>query len=62
LGLSLTARILLESSGLNYIAYTILLMGLLSLARDYQIRKMGIWGRIYFWNMGTYLFFSFIFL
>jgi hypothetical protein len=48
LGLSLTARILLESSGLNYIAYTILLMGLLSLARDYQIRKMGIWGRIYF--------------
>jgi len=40
LGLSLTARILLESSGLNYIACTILLMGLLSLARDYQIRKM----------------------
>ncbi len=40
LGLSLTARILLESSGINYIAYTILLMGLLSLARDYQIRKM----------------------
>jgi MscS family membrane protein len=38
--MSLTARILLESSGLNYIAYTILLMGLLSLARDYQIRKM----------------------
>jgi MscS family membrane protein len=40
LGLSLTARILLESSGISYIAYTILLMGLLSLARDYQIRKM----------------------
>ena len=40
LGLSLTARILLESSGLNYIAGTILFMGLLSLARDYQIRKM----------------------
>ena len=40
LGLSLTARILLESSGITYIAYTILLMGLLSLIRDYQIRKM----------------------
>ena len=40
MGLSLTARILLDSSGLNYIAYTVLLMGLLSLARDYQIRKM----------------------
>ncbi len=40
LGLSLTARIMLESSGITYIAYTILLMGLLSLTRDYQIRKM----------------------
>ena len=40
LGLSLTARILLESSGLNYIAYTVLFLGLLSLVRDWQIRKM----------------------
>ena len=40
LGLSLAARILLESSGITYIACTILLMGILSLVRDYQIRKM----------------------
>jgi MscS family membrane protein len=40
LGLSLTARILLESSGMDYIAYTVLLLGFLSLYRDYQIRKM----------------------
>jgi MscS family membrane protein len=40
LGLSLTARILLESSGVDYIAYTVLLLGLMSLIRDYQIRKM----------------------
>lgn len=40
LGLSLTARILLESSGIDYVAFTVLLMGLLSLLRDYQIRKM----------------------
>jgi MscS family membrane protein len=40
LGLSLTARILLESSGMDYIAWTVLLLGLMSLLRDYQIRKM----------------------
>lgn len=40
LGLSLTARILLESSGISYIAFTVLILGLLSLLRDYQIRKM----------------------
>jgi len=40
LGLSLTARILLESSGMDFIAWTILLLGLMSLLRDYQIRKM----------------------
>jgi MscS family membrane protein len=40
LGLSLTARIVLESSGVRYIAYTVLLLGLLSFIRDYQIRKM----------------------
>lgn len=40
LGLSLTARILLESSGVDYIAFTALLLGLMSLLRDYQIRKM----------------------
>ena len=40
LGLSLTARIFLDSSGVDYIAYTVLAMGILSLLRDYQIRKM----------------------
>ena len=40
LGLSLTARVLLESSDTDFIAWTVLLMGLLSLARDYQIRKL----------------------
>lgn len=40
LGLSMTARILLESSGIEYIAFTVLILGLLSLLRDYQIRKM----------------------
>jgi MscS family membrane protein len=44
MGLSVTARILLESSGMDYIAYTVLLMGLLSLIRDYQIRKMQVAG------------------
>ncbi len=40
LGLSLTARVFMQSSGVVYIAYTVLLMGLISLVRDYQIRKM----------------------
>ncbi|MDA8752769.1 mechanosensitive ion channel family protein [Halieaceae bacterium] len=40
LGLSLTARVYLESSGVDYIAYTVLVLGLVSLLRDYQIRKM----------------------
>lgn len=40
LGLSLTARVYLESSGVDYIAYTVLLLGIMSLVRDYQIRKM----------------------
>lgn len=40
LGLSMTARILLESSGVDYIAYTVLALGLLSFIRDYQMRKM----------------------
>jgi MscS family membrane protein len=40
LGLSLTARVLLESSGIHYIAFTVLTLGLMSLLRDYQIRKM----------------------
>ena len=34
LGLSLTARVYLESSGVDYIAYTVLLLGLMSLVRD----------------------------
>ncbi len=40
LGLSLTARVFMESNGVDYIAYTVLFMGLISLIRDYQIRKM----------------------
>lgn len=40
LGLSLTAKVFLESSGADYIAYGVLLMGLISLVRDYQIRKL----------------------
>ncbi len=40
LGLSLTARVFMESSGVDYIAYTVLFLGAISLIRDYQIRKM----------------------
>ena len=40
LGLSLTARVYLESSGVDYIAYTVLLLGVMSLIRDYQILRM----------------------
>ena len=40
LGLSLTARVFMESSGVDYVAYTVLFLGLISLIRDYQIRKM----------------------
>lgn len=40
LKLSLAARIVLESSGLDYIAFTVLLLGLMSLVRDYNIRRL----------------------
>ncbi|MBN7797918.1 mechanosensitive ion channel family protein [Parahaliea mediterranea] len=40
LGLSLTARIMLESSGLDYFAFTVLLLGLMSLVRDYNMRRL----------------------
>jgi MscS family membrane protein len=40
LGLSLTARIWLDSSGVDYIAFTVLILGLISFVRDYQMRKM----------------------
>ncbi|MFT5709369.1 MAG: MscS family membrane protein [Halioglobus sp.] len=40
LGLSLTTRVFMQSSGVDYIAYTVLFMGSISLIRDYQIRKM----------------------
>jgi MscS family membrane protein len=40
LGLSLTARVYLESSGVDYIAYSVLALGVMSLIRDYQTRKM----------------------
>ena len=44
LGLSRVAQVLLKSSGLDYIGYTVLLLGLLTLVRDYQIRKMELAG------------------
>ena len=40
LGLSLKFRIMLNSSGLDYLAYTILLLGIVSLIRDYNIRRL----------------------
>jgi MscS family membrane protein len=46
LGLSLTARVLLESSGMSFIAWTVLALGLMSLFRDYQIRKMQYAGNV----------------
>ena len=46
LGLSLTARIFLDSSGIGFIAWTVLLLGLMSLMRDYQIRKMQYAGNV----------------
>ncbi len=40
LALSLAARVYLNSSGLDFIAFSILLMGFISLIRDYNIRRM----------------------
>ena len=40
LALSMTARIFMESSGVDYFAFIVLLLGVLSLIRDYNIRKM----------------------
>jgi MscS family membrane protein len=40
LALSMAARIFMESSGVDYFAITVLLLGVLSLIRDYNIRKM----------------------
>ncbi len=40
LALSLTARVYLNSSGVDYIAFSILLMGIISLVRDYNIRRL----------------------
>jgi len=40
LALSLTARVYLNSSGVDYIAFSILLLGLISLVRDYNIRRL----------------------
>ncbi|TGD72587.1 mechanosensitive ion channel [Mangrovimicrobium sediminis] len=40
IGLSLTTRILLNSSGIEFVAAAVLVLGLLSLLRDYQIRKL----------------------
>ncbi len=46
LRLSLAARIMLESSGLDFIAFTILLLGLMSLVRDYHIQRLLHLGRV----------------
>ena len=40
LALSLAARVYLNSSGVDYIAFSILIMGLMSLIRDYNIRRL----------------------
>lgn len=40
LALSLAARVYLNSSGVDFIAFSILLMGVISLARDYNIRRL----------------------
>ncbi|EAQ97427.2 mechanosensitive ion channel family protein [Congregibacter litoralis] len=40
LALSLAARVYLNSSGVGYIAFTILLLGVISLIRDYNIRRL----------------------
>lgn len=40
LALSLTARVYLNSSGLDYIAFSILILGAISLLRDYNIRRL----------------------
>lgn len=40
LGLSLKLRVMLSSSGLDYFAYTVLLLGIISLVRDYHIRRL----------------------
>jgi MscS family membrane protein len=40
LALSLTARVYLNSSGVDYIAFSILALGIISLIRDYNIRRL----------------------
>jgi MscS family membrane protein len=40
LALSLAARVYLNSSGVDYIAFSIILLGLISLIRDYNIRRL----------------------
>ncbi|MEM1405028.1 MAG: mechanosensitive ion channel domain-containing protein [Pseudomonadota bacterium] len=40
LALSLAARVYLNSSGVDYIAFSILLLGFISLLRDYNIRRL----------------------
>ncbi len=40
LALTLAARVYLNSSGVDYIAFSILLMGFISLVRDYNIRRL----------------------
>ena len=40
LALSLTARIYLNSSGVDYVAVSILVLGIISLLRDYNVRRL----------------------
>jgi len=45
LGLSMAARIYVQSAGVNFVAWGILLLGFITLARDYQVQRMEQAGR-----------------
>ena len=47
LGLSITARVYLQSSPLEYLASTVLIIGLITLWRDYKIRQLEISGNLH---------------
>ncbi|HKK22655.1 MAG TPA: mechanosensitive ion channel domain-containing protein, partial [Pseudohaliea sp.] len=48
LGLSMAARIYVESAGVDFVAWGILVLGLITLLRDYQVRRMELQGRSQF--------------
>ena len=47
LGLSVTARVYLQSSPLEYLASTVLIIGLITLWRDYKIRQLELSGNLH---------------